>query len=272
MRLEGIKRRMKSKNFLAALLGVVVLTIVFFLVYLPGESERTLKEIQNNFGNLKLEHSPSLTTDIFWWDTKDGYSITGLASSTYISFPCGENLDAYKTQISKIYPDVEGILTSHGFVKNIENSSTSTQDQTFYDYVSAYEKEGAKCTITANPDCMGDQVDKNKFSQSISVACIDDNDFQKLYRDEYQILKELNEKGAMLSGVFYSNDNQFLRANINWRRTGAYIVEKRDGSSWKHLITGQDIPSCKIVIENKIPKEIIPSCYNVQTGKTEEVK
>lgn len=209
---------------------------------------------------------------ILWWDTPEGYSIlTEVSSSTYVPFMCGADSQAVQKLLPAYSPKIEKIFKAYGFTKNISNSSADYKDDKFYDYVEAYEQNGVRCTVTTNPDCYSYDTGEGSTTlsyQSVEVACVKDADYQKAYNEQYPLLRDLGLKETFIHDIRYSGNGKFLIANINFRRTGAYIIAaKNEQGKWEEVHGGQDIPSCDIIFSKKIPSDITPLCWSEKDKK-----
>ena len=49
--------------------------------------------------------------------------------------------------------------------------------------------------------------------------------------------------------------------NVNYRRTGHYIVARLTDGHWKQLLAGQDAPTCAETARLEIPRSFI-DCYS----------
>ena len=72
-------------------------------------------------------------------------------------------------------------------------------------------------------------------------------------------LKDLGINNAIIRVGKRVDD--FVYLNVNYRRTGYYVIAKLINGKWTELFSGQDSPSCEVVSKHKIPKDIYFNCY-----------
>ena len=127
----------------------------------------------------------------------------------------------------------------------------------FYDYVQAYEKGISKCVFKANPYCVAFS-ETESFYNSFSFTCTESYDNN--YIEQSQYLKDLDIKDAIIS-VSKKVDGHAL-INVNYRRTGHFVIAKLVDGKWVEVYSGQDYPRCDLMEENKVPEEIYSECIS----------
>jgi hypothetical protein len=208
-----------------------------------------------------------------WWISDDNYSILTPASSFLlfqskaINNDYGDNTYASvlsKPGMQKFFDIAASEMTNQGFQKNARNSSSSLNDTKYFDYVQAYEKDNTKCTITVDPGASGLGGSKEIILYfSISVGCTDN--FDASYAAQQPFLKALNLHDAIVSSV-QKHEGDFYMVTINNRRTGHYTILKKEGDSYREIVSGQDIPPCDKMDENQVPKSIYGTCFDTKSG------
>lgn len=192
-----------------------------------------------------------------WWLSSDGYNI--INNNTYgieSQFSCTDyKASRFDSSLKTLAPIFPNFIKQNGFSENSLNTSKSLTDDKFYDYVQAYEKNGLKCVLTASPDCSG--IGDGSMWQTISFSCT--SDFDKNYAIQAPILKDLGIKDAIVS--ISKQVGNFAEIQVHYRRTGHYVIAVQEGGVWKELYSGQDIPSCSMMTQYNVPKEIYENCF-----------
>lgn len=128
----------------------------------------------------------------WWWISPDGWNIYDEnAPSTTTKIVVEESESDTKAKLQEAFTLNHSIgehLLKNGFRKNSQNSSTSVEDDRFYDYVQAFEKDKTLCTVTTDPDISGSSGDE-KMGHYATVSCSDQLD--KLYQEHVPYLKGL---------------------------------------------------------------------------------
>jgi hypothetical protein len=254
----------KNKIISLVFLGIVGFScMVFYVRSKPVDSKNISEQLQEVLMSAKEEGDTfGFADEFFWWDTKSDESITFTTPSLYLSSRCSaETPYEYKNKISKVLPLIEARMFQLGLKKDTTNSSTSTDDVSFYDYVAAYTNEHLMCTVTFNPDCSSFSGGDN-FSQTISVSCVTREEYSSQEQRQLPYLRDLGLKNTALGVPRFSSDGNFFIANISGRRGGAYVVAKKINGVWKEVGGGQDLLNCSTIRENSIPKDIVSTCYD----------
>jgi hypothetical protein len=199
-----------------------------------------------------------------WWISTDGLNIindNSLGVQLNI-FNCEADLASHKTfkEISQLLSSkINEIMIQNGFTKNLSNSSTSIDDDKFYDYIQAYENKTIKAIFTANPDCIAsDSNDSNTNPKQYSFSFGYTTNFDKNYEQQSQYLKDLAINNAVIRAEKKVGD--FAILNVAGRRSGYSIIAKLIDGKWQNIHSGQSLPSCEVVNKYQIPKEIVADC------------
>ena len=143
------------------------------------------------------------------------------------------------------------------------NSSKDENDVSLYDFILAYQKGETRCTLTTQNDRFYDinsdgAKQDNSAYFAYTVSCSDQ--FQKSYQSQRPFLVDLGIKDAVIT-VKHQIDN-FANVNINYRRTGSFVIAKFDGKSWIKIFSGQQYPPCKLMFESGVPETVYEKCLN----------
>jgi hypothetical protein len=245
------------------LASLVILAVIAVLIQSQADKPNNLEILEQVKTGLASEEIQTSDAKFdLWWVSDDGFSIAndGSLSVETKYLDCeADNNDQRKfwtenaIQQSKI---VDAIMQQAGFEVNELNSSDSLEDLQFVDYVRAYERDKTKAVLVVNSDCwsVGSADSPLYYSTSFSIT----DDFDVNYEAQSPFLIDLNLKDVV---IHVSNvvDNWAL-INVNYRRSGHYvIVEKVDGK-WIERFGGQDIISCTLRNDLQIPLELAPNC------------
>lgn len=228
----------------------------------PLEIVKRVREIIKENQNIVFSESRKGS---LWWISEDGWSILD-NSAVVIEFEIFSEQDCYPDEIytcakdptakllNKIIPE---IFKRNGFIIDNLNSSTSKEDETFYDYIIALRKEATKCTlITSGDRYSSNNPDNEGLPIHYTVACA--NQFEKSYKEQIPYLKAINKKDAVVD--IEKENEDFVKLGVHFRRTGYEVIMKEEGGTWKIIYEAQEYPPCVLMIENNVPKEIYEDC------------
>ena len=232
-------------------------------IVIPAKDE-FFPAIKAAFQEIKGEYNGEVleTNNLgIWWISSDDLNIINDDSSgieLYI-FNCEADVKSksiFKEITQLIGPKMDEIMRQNDFQTNQRNSSESIEDSQFYDYIQAYKNETIKCVFKANPDCSTSSKE-TQMHYTFSFGCTEA--FDTNYQQQSSYLKDLGIDDAIIHVQKKIGD--FVKLNVNFRRTGHYTIAKLIDGKWNEIYSGQDIPSCEIVEKYEIPKEIISDCY-----------
>ena len=220
-------------------------------------------------------HTQTPSSASVWWNDA-GYNIiipsieSILVAVTNERAPLDGNVpDAYFSEELKIVRDV---FSRRGFVPNKKNSSASTKDTRFYDYVQAYEKDDELCTVTVNPDLSSYEGGGAKIGYTLIVSCGNTLTEAKARQRPLLDALGLRDKEAVVRIV--KQHGAFFEVSMGYRRTGQAAVLKQEGDRYRVLLISQESPPCEIIDKEKIPSDVLSSigqggCYT-DTGAYRE--
>ncbi len=250
--------------------GVVILVIIavafgfWALRNKPAATntpEETISQLEDYLNkNTPYHFAQQSDWKSLWWIIPDGWNIYDSKAPTTIANIVVPDKDLESDpelqEALKLNQTISDIFLTKGFTKNNLNSSTSTDDKKFYDYIQAFEKGSTRCTATTDPDISGSATE-NSLGHHILVACSDRID--QLAKEQLPLLQGINNKEVVVSYIVRQED--FVRFNVNYRRTGHYIIGKFENGVLKPIFSGQDNPMCELMDQNQVPKEIYQNCY-----------
>jgi len=218
-----------------------------------------IKDIQNGVPTWVVS---KLEPHTLWWITEDNYNII-IDSADSLSFEIKTtNQTSYENRLSYIvtlpfvkslFANIEETMINNGFDKNIKNSSKDTSDDTFHDYVQAFQKDDVVCIWVVNPDVYIGKEIEARFTCS--------SDLTKSYNIQKRFLDDLELKDSQAVVFPRTKIDNFYNISIAFRRTGAYIIAKEIDGKITKIFEGQDIMPCSLVLEYDIPKSVFGECY-----------
>jgi hypothetical protein len=270
------KKKVKNVNWLT-LIGILFLvtTLVKVFFYLLNSNQKIqtssreidsiltkMEEIlKRNDKQLNGKVEFSTEGDLWWIDTDKSNIINKLSPEIRMDFKCLPNATSLLEIKKKIGTEVKNVFLKNGYKFNQLNSSKDLDDGQFYDYIQAYEKDNVKCTFVVDPDCSGN-VD-GPVTQKIYIVCTDH--YNDNYEQQAGIAKDLSVKNEVIEIRKRIDSAAYI--DVRGRRSGYYIIAKLEPNGhWKKIFAGQDIPPCKDLKENNIPKEIASNCWPVEEG------
>jgi hypothetical protein len=223
---------------------------------------KVLEQVKSALTKDDIEVSDSLL-DI-WWISNDGYSITNDESPAVEAkyFDCESDNSAqreiWSSNALEQSSAVDEVMQRAGFTVNDKNTSDSLTDDQFVDYVRAYERENTKAVLVINTDCWSDDGSGNSplyYSSSFSMT----DDFDTNYESQSPYLIDLNLKDVVIHVSNVVDDWALI--NVNYRRSGHYVIAEKANGKWVERFGGQDLVPCTLRDELKIPIELVPECW-----------
>lgn len=193
-----------------------------------------------------------------WWVDDEGYSIINDSSrgiELQIQGCDSENPRDFSRDIQSLIDDITEILSSNGFVINKNNTSDDFSDEKFYDYVVAFEKAETRAVIVLSPDCWS--TGSEPFHQSFYFAYTDQ--FVENQTEQLPYLKDLDLRDGEVIHIEKLVDD-FALIDVNYRRSGHFIIAKRIENKWQEIFGGQDVPNCALLRKWDVPADFI-ECY-----------
>lgn len=198
-----------------------------------------------------------------WWVSNDNWSILVEDSEAMglVRAKAYAELQEPASVTSKIVENISSYFINQGYTQNQNNSSQSTSDDSFYDYIKGFENNKEKCLLSVNPDESYYQ-DENKQMvavPNIVVSCSNSSFFNASYNKQIPYLKAMNDRKAVI--YIQEETDSAIKANVNWRRTGAFALFSKKNGNWEMIYLGQDQPSCQVLEKYDFPKEVHDSCF-----------
>ncbi|KUK79758.1 MAG: hypothetical protein XD95_0146 [Microgenomates bacterium 39_7] len=198
-----------------------------------------------------------------WWVSDDGWSILVDNSETIALFraKAHSELQDPKSETSKIVETVSSYFANQGYSQNRNNSSDNVTDDAYYDFIRGFENNNEKCLLLVKPDESYYQ-DENKQMvavPNIVVSCSNSSSVDASYNKQINYLKAMNDRKAVI--YIQEETDSAAKANVNWRRTGAFALFSKKNGNWEMIYLGQDRPSCQLLEEYDFPKKIHDSCF-----------
>lgn len=155
--------------------------------------------------------------------------------------------DVTVSVLKEIQTKTDKFFTRQGFNKSEPNSYK--EDTNYVLLQSGYEKGGLKCLATL-------YVQTDPFGHFLCGTI--DREQEKLWRE----LSKLYDYSKVSIWV-EKRIGDFAYVSVGDRSGGGYfsIIAKQNGE-WKEVFAGQDYGPCKLMDDNKVPKEIYDNCVN----------
>ncbi|MEY3784071.1 MAG: hypothetical protein RLZZ230_393 [Candidatus Parcubacteria bacterium] len=256
-------------RLIIALVTVLLIGVVFVLFgVITGKQENVnparfsvTEELRVRFLNIDPTLFVSMQTrSSLWWIDEGRSYVVPATESLLVAEPTAEiNYDSpvadrYYGRVLKIAREV---FVQRGFVEDKINSSTTTADESFADYVLAYKKEAELCTITVNPELSSYSGGGENMSYKLEVNC--GNTLTKAKQEQLPLLDALAIQDINTVAVPVKSDGYFVEVNIHGRRGGTSAVLKKEGDAYRIIIESQDIPTCELVDLEQIPNKVLSS-------------
>ncbi len=267
------RKKMLAIAILAAgMVGVAMCAALMYKAHLDNDALAQLpiiQELRTRFAKADPAldvHAQNVAS--IWWDDVDGYSILVPATESmlFVSLP-GQSVQSTnipKAFFSKELSIAREVFALRGFVLNSTNSSTSTQDVHFYDYVQGYERGDTLCVVTVNPDYSSYVGGGANMGYALTVSC--GNALAEAEAQQRPLLDALGKRGQEAVARVLAQDGEFVEVGIGYRRMGETAVLKHEGSTYRVLLLSQEAPPCSFVDAEQIPSDMLSSigrggCY-----------
>ena len=246
------------------LASLVILAVIAVLIQSQADKPNNLEILEQVKTGLASEEIQTSDANFgLWWVSEDGFSIISDDSlsveTKYFNCEADNNTDQRKFWTENAIQQsetVDVIMQQAGFKVNELNTSDSLEDLQFVDYVRAYERGKTKAVLVVNADCwsVGSVDSPLYYSTSFSIT----DDFDVNYEAQSPYLIDLNLKDVV---IHVSNvvDN-WAAINVNYRRSGHYVIAEKVDGKWIERFGGQDIISCTLRNDLQIPLELAPDC------------
>lgn len=255
---------------------IFLLTIGFAFSFLKNPTLKNLSVTEELTARFKaIDKNSTIQNQDYgmWWDNNEGYSII---ASTSESILVAKDFSSPGLE-SNMIPDgifkrelaiVKTVFTDRGFILNKNNSSARTDDQKFYDYVQAYEKDNYLCTVTISAEASSypgsGKNGKAEMGYLLFVSCTD-----KLAEAEVEqipFLDALNLKNKEEVAQLINSEGDYFHVETHFRRAGSAVILKKENGNYRVLLISQEAPRCSLVNKEKIPLSVLTSigggdCY-----------
>jgi hypothetical protein len=177
-----------------------------------------------------------------------------ISSSSYVA----NAPDAFFSEELHIVRDV---FMRRGFVFNKLNSSTSTSDVTFNDYIQAYENGNEHCVVVSGADGLGYSKSYESIQYSLHIICA--GDITTIEDEQIPLLQALGYRNSRISLTHIIRDGDFVTAGASGDRGGSTVILKKEEIQYRLIAQTQEDLRCDIVEKEKIPLSVLE---NIGTG------
>ena len=197
-----------------------------------------------------------------WWIDRDEHSIINDAvPATELRAAICESDDLQQSQlralIQRVTPGIDQVMHQQGFTRNLRNSSRNFFDDRLYDYVRAYERGEVKAVLSVSPDCWSRTGDGAMY---YSLTFAYSSEVRQHAALQVPFLRDLRLGSDVVIHVS-KRQGPWAVIDVNYRRTGHFIIAKRISGAWMQVFAGQDAPPCSLVNTWQIPTSIT-TCYD----------
>ncbi len=147
---------------------------------------------------------------------------------------------------------IDRILKNNNYSLNKRNSSQSLDDDSFYDYIQAYEDDKNVCIAKASPDSSSVYCDSMCYG--LTFVCASKEKLEKSRQEQLPFIKFLGLEDSV--GTVKAQVGDFYNVSVSHRRTGHYAVLKKENNSFRELYRGQDLLLCSLIEKEGIPEEV----------------
>lgn len=201
-----------------------------------------------------------------WWITADGHAVVDDAVPAWElrAHVCEADDQAQSARfdlLRTLVPRIDAVMAQHGFTRNVRNSSRTLADDRYYDFVRAYERRGLQAAFVASPDCWS-RTGAGLMYYSFDFGYT--TDLAANARVQVPFLRDLSLGSDVVIHVAKLRE-PWAVIDVNYRRTGYYLVAKRIAGRWMQIFGGQDVPSCELTRTWAVPAAI-SACYDPATG------
>jgi len=281
-----INKKVVILKIISALIFLLVLVFGFYFFknkYYPALKNLSVTEelsarLKSSDENLIIRQQDSK----MWWDNNDGYSLIASSSESIIVTKT-TNLGVSNTIADDVFKNelaiTRQVFADRGFVLNKANSSASTTDQKFYDYIQAYEKDNYLCAVTVSSDASpynglnlqlipADVSPPANFDNSLNfelyISCTDK--LKEAETEQIPFLDALNFRNKEESAELENSDGDYFHIETHFRRSGSAAILKKENGRYRVLLISQEAPRCSLLNKEKIPASVLTSigsgdCY-----------
>lgn len=268
------KRILVLKIFLVVIFLLMVGLVWYFLKNKPSSRLFVTEELSASFRSIDKNSLIQKNDYKVWWNNDEGYS---LIATTTEGILVAKNADNNQVLEPTMIPGavfkeelnvVKRIFSNRGFVLNGKNSSTSIDDQSFYDYVQAYKKGNYLCTATINSELStypgSGFGEKAKMGYQLYVSCTDR--MAEAETEQIPFLDALNLKNKEQVAELIGSEGDYYHVEIHGRRAGSAAIFKKENGKYRVLLVSQEAPRCSLIDKEKIPYQVLSSigsgdCY-----------
>lgn len=260
----------KTQKIAAAIVTVAILVCIFVIWKLHSNPKPTdaefanlpvVQELTGRFlwadATLDLHKDFSPTV---WWDDTDGYSYRmqthgGAIIAVAVGVKMVPEDKVAETYFAKEIAIAQEVFLRRGFALDKLNSSTSTADQHFYDYVQAYRNGNELCTVTVSPDYSSYVGGGMKMGYMLTANCADT--LAQTKNEQQPFLDALTLRGKEATAYIENQEGDFFAISISYRRTGSASIVKKEGQNYRVMLVSQEAPPCALIDKEQIPTNLL---------------
>lgn len=193
-----------------------------------------------------------------WWVTSDRKNILvreAIASKADLPEPAIDQSGKhqYGPITIKLREHIAAKMTSLGFIRYGKSSSIDMSDDSYYDFIEAFQKNDIVCEFIVDGDSYS--------STGVSFACSDQ--LKSSTEEQLPYLEAIPKNDEAVIADIGKSSGDFVIIDVGMRREGYGAILKKENGHYELITKGQEAPSCDIVEKNDVPNDLVPVCYDV---------
>ncbi len=183
-----------------------------------------------------------------WWVNNEGSSLSLPSdfSAEMLTLNAYNQLKDDQSLVRETLDKIRTVFTNYKFVKNVDTSSKSFDDESFYDYMESYEKENYRCNVVVNPDLY---YYEQEYVNSSFYITFSSTELKKIEAEQRPLLRALGDAGEQNQDVIVdivSQGENITIASVSGRRSSHIVYFYKMDNAYKVIYSGQDKPPCSL--------------------------
>ncbi len=183
-----------------------------------------------------------------WWVNNSGSNLSFPSNfaTEMLTLNAYNQLKDDQSLVRETLVKIRTVFTDNKFVKNVNTSSKSFDDESFYDYMESFEKDNYRCNVVVDPDLYS--YEQKDVNSSLYITC-SSAELKKVEDEQLYLLRALGDAGEQNQGVIaeiVSQGENITIASIFGRRTGHIVYFYKMDNAYKVIYSGQDRPPCSL--------------------------
>lgn len=168
-------------------------------------------------------------------------------------------------KIQRLYEITNDYFTTEAYSKNLRNSLSPQGEQTYLNYVLAFEKGNLKCTATTYSGTTTGNYGSPQEKEFISFELACEDSFARAKKEQlpYLVGLKIDQIENQVGIIVNKEIGDFFAITVVGRTSvsGYGVIGKWEGDKLVKIFEGQDIPPCSDMENYAVPQEIYRECY-----------